>query len=679
MPWMTVNLTPGLNVELTPTANRSGYSASNLIRFKNGEAQKIGGWGRFYPSNLDGSPRATHARQDLLGNDHLVVGGTESLVDITNGSISDITPQRLTSDFTPDFSTTAGSSIVTISDPNVTAITEYDCVFFATPISVDGILLFGTKQVYKYIASGVYQIDAGSNGLAGVTNGGNVPSFTTHSGKPTVDVTFDNHGLSAGDDFVFPIPTTVSGVTISGRYSVLSVTSPSVFVISASSTASANTGPTYMNSGNAEIVYDISLGPTSSIGIGYGIGEYSAGEYGFGATVTEQTGTNITATDYTLDNWGELSMACPEGGGIYYWSYGSGFTNSSLISTAPRENNGIFVSIAQQMIIAYGSSDLATIGSYHDPLSVKWCDSEDFTTWIGTSTNQAGGYRISTGSKCVGGAATPYRNLIWTDLDLWAMDYIGSTLVFSFNKIGSNCGLIAKHAHAQLAGAVYWMTDAGFFSLNGESVTQMPCPVWDAVFQDLDLTNKDRCFAGSNTMFSEIWFFYPSKNGGGTCDRYAKINVMEGSWDIGNLQRNTWLDKSVVGLPISTTDAGIIYSHETGNDADTSPMNPSFTTGWMMIGDGEAISFIDRIFPDFKWGEYSGAQTSSIMITVYVVNYPGETPRTYGPYTVTQASRFVSKKCRGRQVMLKVESNDLGRFWRLGSVRLRYAPDGTGV
>lgn len=677
---MTITLTPGLNVELTPTANRGGYSSTNLGRFKNGMFQKLGGWTKFFGSNLDGIPKDSHARQDLKGNDHLVVGTTTNLFDIVNGSLYDITPQQLTTNPAPSFTTTAGSPIVTIIDGAVTAVTQFDCIFFNTPIAVDGLILHGPYQVSSYVSSGSYTIVAAGNALAGVTHGGHPPAFTVHSGRPDVDVSLAAHGLQVGGDIVFPIPTTVSGVTIQGRYVVQSVTSVDAFVITAANTATADTGPTYMNSGNAQIVYTIALGPTSAVGTGYGSGNYSDGQYGYGSVASEQTGAAITATDWTLDNWGELSIACPENGGIYYWGYGSGFGNSSLIVQAPQQSSGAFISIAQQMIIAYGATISADIGIYQDPLMVRWCDSEDFTTWVGTTTNQAGEYRIPTGSKCIGGAATPYRNLIWTDLDLWAMDYIGAQFVFGFNKIGSNCGLIGKHAHAQLAGVVYWMTDAGVFSLAGDTVTQLVCPVWDAIFQDLDLTNKSKCIVGSNTLFSEIIIFYPSKSGGlGYCDKYAKLNVAEGVWDIGNLQRNTWLDKSVVGLPVATTQGGAVYSHESGNDADQSPMNSSFETSWMIIGEGEEVSFVDRLFPDFKWGLYGGAQTASIQITFKVVNYPGETPKSYGPFTVTQATKFLSKRCRGRQMMVKVESNDIGSFWRVGAVKMRYSPDGRGV
>jgi hypothetical protein len=259
------------------------------------------------------------------------------------------------------------------------------------------------------------------------------------------------------------------------------------------------------------------------------------------------------------------------------------------------------------------------------------------------------------------------------------MTYIGASLVFGFNKIGANCGIIAKHAKAQLSGNVYWMGTSNFFALSGGGVQVIPCPVWDAVFQDLDTANAHLCHTGSNTSFSEIMFFFPSISGGtGTCDKYAKLNVAEGSWDIGYLQRNTWMDSSVVGLPVATNNSGSIFSHESGQDADGNPLNYFYETGWTYVDNGREISFIDRIYPDFKWGLFGGSEDASILVTIKTVNYPGETPISYGPFTVSKATQFISKRIRARQIMFRFEGNDMGSFSRLGLVRVRFSPDGRG-
>jgi hypothetical protein len=677
MPWVPIQLAPGLNVELTPTDLRGGYSSTSLGRFRAGRFQKMGGWTKYYPNLISGSPRATHAFQDLAGNDRVAIGGTTSLLDLTSGLLTDVTPQTVATTPTCSFTTTIGSPIVTIVDAGITNVTSYDAVYFRAPVSVDTIILHGVYQITTYLSAHSYSITAAKNGAAGVATGGAVPTFTATAGSANITVTFADHGLSAGDDIVFPVATTVGGISISGRYIAQSITSSSAFVITAANAAATTPGaPVAMNSGNAAFTYHIAIGPIAAGGA-YGTGNYGAGAYGLGAAVSAQTGTDITATDWTLDNWGELLVSCPDGGGIYYWGPASGFSNSSLISTGPYFNTGMFISNVQQMIIAYGSTIQAKIGIYHDPLRVKWCDSEDLTMWTPASTNQAGGYRISKGSKCVGGAATPNRNLIWTDLGLWAMDYIGSSLVFSMAEIASGCGLIAKHAHTTLGGVTYWWTKSGFWTLSGDLATQLPCPVWDAVFQDLDTNNLDRCHVGANSDHTEVWFFYPSKADAlGYCTRYAKVNVIEQTWDIGSMQRNTWLDRSVAGNPIATTEGGALYKHEDGYNADLAPLAPYFITSWIYVSEGQDCVFVDRIIPDLKWGEYAGLDGAVLQVTVYAVKYPGDTPKTYGPFTINKAKQYISKRFRARQVMLKIQSSDMDSFWRMGHFRVRCAADG---
>ena len=677
MTWSPIELLPGLNVELTPAALRAGYSAMDFGRWKAGKFQKLGGWTKYYPLSVGGYPRCSHAWEDLANNQRYGIGTTTELIDITNDKLTEVTPQTLTtSAANPNFTTTIGSNIVTVIDTSVTTITPSDSVLLNTPISVDGIILYGLFQIASYVSSTSYTIIAPSNALAGVSNGGAVPAFTTASGSSNVTVTFADHGLSVGGDIILPLATTVGGIVLQGRYVVTKVTDADNFVVISSVTASSTAGPTSMNSGHAGFLYYLTADPTP-VGGAYGTGTYGSGYYGTGQTASGQSGTKLTTTDWTIDNWGELLMASPVNGGLYYWGPSSGYGNVQLVGTAPPFNTGMFMSTTQQMIICYGSTVDGGIGVYQDPLLIRWCDVGDFFTWQGTTTNQAGQFRLSQGSRIIGGGATPTMNLIWTDQDLWEMTYIGSQFVFGFHKSGANCGLIAKHAWTSIGGSVYWMTPSAIFQLSGGAVSKVNCPIWDAIFQDLDTSNVDKCHAGSNSLFGEVEFYYPSLSGGlGICDKRATFNVDEGLWSLSSIQRNTWIDVSGAGNPISADNSGAIYQHETGNDADTSPMNPWFETGWIYINEGEDVSFIDRVFPDFKWGEYNGIDDANIQITVSVVKYLGDTPVTYGPFNMTKLTKFVSKRMRGRHVKFKVESNDMGSFWRIGHMRMRWMPDG---
>lgn len=681
MPFGSVKLIPGVNVERTPTLNEAGYSASQLIRWRDGLAQKYGGWEAFYPLALGGVPRDLHAWQDLNQVDRLAVGTTSQLAVITSGVVKDVTPQTLVSDFAPDFTTTIGSPVVEINDPNLTAVvTTFVSVLFNTPVSIDGIILSGLYPIETVTGATSYTIRAATNAVAGVISGGAVPAFATTSGSANVTVTLAAHGLSVTapeNTIVFPIPTTGNGVTIDGLYNAATISSVNAFIIQSNTQATA-TGSFSMNGGDVQLVYYIALGPPAA-GVGYGLGGYGTGGYGTGIAPSVMTGSPISTDDWTMDNWGQILLSCPMNGGIYYWDPTGGFLNGFLVSTGPVFNTGMFISTSAQILVAFGSTIAQQIGVLQDPMLVQWCDSGNFFDWTPSDTNLARNFRIPIGSRIVTGMAVSNQNLIWTDLDLWVMNFIGFPNVYGFNKIGAGAGAASMHSVQQLRGGVYWMGQSNFYRYAGSGVEVMECPVWDAVFQNLNTDFIQNVRAMPNTGFNEIGYFYPSlASVSGENDSYVKFNITEPSkpWDYGTLARSAWIDQSVLGPPISAVSSGVIYSQETGYDAAGQPMSWSFTTGNFRLAEGEDYVFVDQVRPDFKFGEFGQAQTAQIELTFNVSNFPGDTPTPYGPYTVDQSTQYISTRFQGGLMSITVSGNDLGSFARLGHVRFRYSPQG---
>ena len=684
MAFGSVTLIPGVNVERTPTLLQTGISSCQLIRYRDSLVQKYGGWQRFFSLVISGTPRDLHVWEDLTQLVHLLIGTTTTLGVLTDGNFTSITPQTLLSNCTPNFSTIINTPNVTVVDPNIDNVTIYDSVFFNTPVSIGGIILDGLYPISVTLGGDSYEITASSNATATVNNGGVVPVFTTINGVATVQVNLPVNGVTAsgaGNITVFSAPTTGNGVTISGDYTVNSIIDVNNFNITATNQATSG-GSFSMNGGNAQLLYYINLGPPT-VGIGYGVGGYGLGGYQLGqATTSPQIGTPITATDWTSANWGEIALACPFGGAIYQWDPTSGFSNAGLVPNAPTINGGIFVSTTAQLLVAWGSSIAEELGVLQDPLLVQWSTEGDYTDWVPTAANQAGNFRIPIGSKIMGGTATPVQNLIWTDLDCWAMNYMGPPLVYGFNQIGAGAGAISSHAMQQLRGNVYWMGQSNFYIYAGGGVAVIPCPVWDFVFQNLNTAYAQNVRSMPNTNFSEAGWLFPSlASTSGECDCYVKMNITEPNnpWDIGpstSLPRSAWIDESILGPPLSTSPAGLIYQQETTMDADGLPLMYSFTTGYFFLAEGEDFVFVDQIYPDFQWGFYGQSQNSTVMLAFNIVNYPGDTPVSYGPYSVTQATEYVSVRFRGRQMSITVASNDLGSFTRLGRVRYRWSQAG---
>jgi len=842
MPHAAVKLIPGVNQNETPALNQAGISVSNLIRFiydpqLGGLIQKLGGWTKYYPNPIPSIARALFGWEDTNAVTHLAVGmqnkpgtyGSELAV-ITNGTLVDITPQYVIDDAPPVASSTSGSPYIVITDTVVENITAYDSVYITTHIAIGGIVLFGIYPCDPngYIAGTSYTVgatDVLGNLLAATSTSSSptLPQFATTSGSNSVTVTLTNHGYSVGSTFPVLVTTVIGGITFYGNYVVQSVTSSSVFVINGSNLASSTTTG-YLNRGNAQYIYSYGIGAIPT-GTGYGIGGYGTGGYGTGTAVVPSTGYAVSATNWSLDNWGQVLISCPvdpvttltttstSGSGsiatlgysgtsyfipvgstvqvtgvtpntyngsalvvvpaasftgsitgstltvtssvtgpgiaigqaltgngvasnttilfgsgtswglsttlaspisgvamntispnavsvtstatgsmtvagtvtlnipeyqpIYQYDPNSGSPTATIIPQAPPVNDGFFVAMPQRQIIAWGS----TFTGIQDPLLIRWCDVNNYNSWIATVINQAGSYRIPKGSKIVGAIQASQQGLIWTDLAVWSMQYIGPPYVYSFNEIGTSCGLISRKAAASFNGVVYWMGKSQFFSLTGGGVTPVPCPLWDVIFQNLDFSNLDKIRVAVNSLFGEITWYYPTVNSG-EVNEYIKYNAYLQTWDFGTLARSAWIDQSVLGAPIGADPNSLyIYQHENSNgqvlfDADGQAMNSYFTTGYFTMSEADVKTFVDQVWPDMKWGLYNGTQNATINLTFNYVDYAGQTPQTTPTYALTQATQYVSPRFRGRLTSITLGSNDVGSFWRIGNIRYRLQPDG---
>lgn len=689
MPHQALKLIAGVDQNKTLALNEAAISYSNLVRFvpdRNniGLVQKLGGWTQFYTSPIGSVVRSLLAWEDINANAWLAVGAETSLSVIVNGALKNITPQTTTVNIAVSFTTAAGSSTVTVNATG-SGLDAYDTVDLRTQVSVGGLVLFGT---YPVIPVGANQFQITARTVLGdpqaatstVTGGGAVPSFATTSGSATISVTLANHGLSEGSTFPVLVSTTVGGVTLYGNYYVNSVTSSSVFKITASSSATSTTSGGE-NGGNARFIYYNGIGPLQA-NAGYGVGGYGTGGYGTGAPSPGVPGTPITATDWTLDNWGETLIACPLNGPIYQWSPTTNDPIATIISDAPTVNQGSFIAMPQRQVIAWGS----TFNGIEDPLLVRWSDVNDYTSWIAAITNQAGSYRIPKGSRIVQGIQGAQQGLLWTDLGVWAMQYVGQPYVYQFNELGTGCGLIGRRAAGSMGGVVYWMGQSQFFMLSGSGVEPIACPIWDVIFQDLDTNNLDKIRIAPNSRFNEVAWFYPTKSNGGEINAYVKYNIGLRQWDFGSLSRTAWINESVLGPPIGAGvlpggTGNFIVQHETSTDAvnasnEPSPIMASFQTGYFALSEADVKMFIDQVWPDMKWGYYGGSQNATVNLTFYATDYPGSTPYSYGPYTLTQGTQFITPRFRGRLVSIKVESEDLGSFWRIGNIRYRIQQDG---
>lgn len=660
---------PGINVEATPLLNESGWSLSQFVRFFQGYLQKLGGWLRLISTPILGTARALLGWEDAVSNQYIAIGSEQAFEIYFSGALYNVTPVEQTDTISPSFSTVMGSPLVTVTDAGNPA-EQNNFIIIENPIAVGGLVLQGTYQIIDITDVNNFRIRAASNATATVNNGGAAALFTTVNTSTSVQVTLANHGLLPGGVYTVYIQTTVATVVLFGAYIVNTVIDANNLTITASSAANASTTGSE-NGGNVSIQFLLDSGPASSSSQGglYGEGGYGLGTYGIGSSETF-----IPARLWSFGYWGTDIVASFTGGSVYTWISESGLIGNpaTIINTAPvKINAGIFTAMPQQQVVALGAS----VGSGSDPdqMLVRWSDVGDNTDWTASATNQAGSFRIPRGAHIAGGMQGPQSALVWTDVGLWLMQYIGFPLVYGFLEIGQGCGLIAQNARGALAGKVYWMSYNGFFVYDGNSVQAVPCPVWDIVFQNLNTLQAAKIIACPNSYFNEISWCFPSATGSGENDTRVTLNVVDGTWTFdpaGAIVRTAWLDQSAISVPLGVDGGGLIQQHEFSTDADGQAMVSYAQSGFSKIADGQEYTFLERLIPD------AILQSCTLQITLYFQDYPNGPITTKGPLSYTAAVKYLIVRGRGRFVSIRVGSVDLGSFWRLGEMLYFGSPAG---
>ena len=646
-------------------------------------------------SFTNGSPTVVTAAVAPTLDTSVVFYGTSLPTGVTQGTTYYAQPLTATT-FNISTTTSASGTLTLVNTTSTGTGTVYTpnqlrdgfSSWIKTPISISNLIVSGVYSIQTYTASlyfNVYTIDVGIAATS-TTSISTLPEFDPDSGFSTIVVTQANHPYQDGFTATFLTSTTSAGVTIYGNYFTTYISSTQ-YQITASSAATSNTA-FLMNLGSAQFDYYYNI-PSSFAALGYGSGGYGEGGYGAGIKISYPSAPTITTTNWTINNFGEILTANVQNGEIYYWSPTTNTTTMFLLETAPTANTGHFIAMPSRQVVAYGS----TVTGIQDPLLIRWSDAGDATVWQASANNQAGSFRLAEGSAIVGGIQASQQALIWTDLALWAMQYIGYPNVFGFNKLADGVGLIAQKAVGILGRAAYWMSPGGFNVLAEGGPQDMACPVWDQIFQNLNTSldpngypysNLIQC--ATNSIFDEVMWFYPSTNSTYN-DSYVKYNTLTQAWDYGTLDRVAWCDQSVLGPPLGADSDGYIWQHEIGYNAGNSPMVSSFETGYMQLNDADNLIFIDQIWPDFKWQtteqQSTGSATSATMyLTFYGADYPGDTPVQYGPYEMNSTTQYLSVRIRNRLLRISCSTANANgvalnnTFFRIGALRYRAQLDG---
>ena len=614
MPLQKIQFAPGVDKEGTEYTADSGWFDSDKIRFRKGRPEKIGGWTKLNTTAFLGVCRSIFAWASLESVKYIGLGTNLKFYVVEGVNPNDITPIRST--------TSAG-----------------DVTFAAT------------------------------------------------NGSSTITVTDTGHGASQNDFVTFSDAASLGGNIIAAvlnqEYQVAAVSSANAFTITAKDTSGSTVTANASDSGNGGSstvgAYQITTGLTDYVSSpGWGSNPWGDGTWGSGSAL----GVSGQLRLYSQDNFGEDLIFNVRDGGIFYWDESGGLsargvniTALSGASNCPTIAAQVLVSDNDQHVIAFGANTLGSANQ--DPLLVRWSDQESAADWTPTATNTAGGVRVNSGSKIVGAVQTRQEILIWTDVSVHSMRFVGAPFIFQFTTISSDVSMISPNAAVNARGNVYFMDKTGFYIYNG-AVQQIPCSVQDYVLSNMDMTQAFKVFAAENNAFSEIIWFYPVADGSDSeVSNYVSYNYAENLWSVGTLARGAWLDSGVLDGPIASStitssDNNYIYNHEDGYDDDGSAMTAYIESGDLEIGDGNNFMLIDRVVPDFT---FSGA-SPEVTMTIKGSDYPLESPSSLATATITSSTKQANVRARARHTVLRLESSSAGYGWRLGGFRFGIRQDG---
>ena len=493
--------------------------------------------------------------------------------------------------------------------------------------------------------------------------------FITTASSSIVTAIHTAHGVGESGEYVF-IGTatttdqagvtgtfTYNGLTFGGEYVVTTVIDDNTYSFAASGTATAaGTG------GGTGRVFRYELNPGQQDGVtafGYGAGPYGEEAYG----TPRSTGLPLSPRIWQLDVWGENLLAMFKNGSLYEWDVDGG-KRAEVVANAPTDNLGFFVTAERQVVV---------VGANGNPRNVAFSDQEDNTDWTATATNQAGDFVLQAGNQLITGRRMRGGvNLIFADTEAFTQRYTADRFVFAFERAGSGAGLIAPNAVVEFEGVMYWMGNRGFYAFNG-FVQEMPAvgDIRDYVFGDINESQKEKCWAGTDAQNRIIWFAYPSA-ASTEIDRYVIFHVREGVWATGEWpsSRTAWADADVFSNPIAAGFDGYLYQHNVGDDGDGTAIEKSLEAAPIDMDKGNSRFDLSGVIPDMK------DQAGTVEMTLLCRDKPNSDVEEFGPYDLDPDTERVDIRADGRQAGMRLVSNEMGGRFRLGEIRIDVDPSG---
>jgi len=727
------NFLPGIDKQDTTAGAENRWIDSDNVRFRYGLPEKVGGWSSLISDSITGVARKLHAFVDLNGNRYVALGTDKFLLLYFEGQLHDITPLK---------ATLSSSTISTVNNNPVCTITtstshnlEPGDIVLLDSVTLPGGTGFSASdfedklfQVTSVPTPTTFTITQSSNAGATVSTGGSIAVKPYEKVGPAAQSYGYGFGISQWNGSVPGAATSTLNGSLSANSAGTGGVGTNVTLASTANFSSA--GRILVES---ELISYASVSSPNLQSIVRNVDGTDNAAHNTGVTATDATnfsdwGEAVLASEVTLepglwslDNFGQVLIATIANGKTFTWNAGAAAplttrasTSTSGFSTAsnPTASRLTLVSPTTRHLCHFGTETTIGDTTTQDDMFIRFSNQEDINDYTATSINSAGDFRLQDGTKIVGAIKAKETILVFTDNALYTMKFVGAPFTFSFEQVGTNCGLIGKNAVVEVDGAAFWLSPNGFFLFDG-TVKSLPCSVEDFVYDNFDTTKGQQVIAGINNLYTEVIWYYPS-SGANYNDKYVVFNYGEpmkgGVWYTGTEARTSWIDAIVYPKPFATKydssasgtfpvvigEDGLgqtkFFEHEVGTDQVNEDGSTTAVTSFIKSYDidieqrqrsargqpaglklaGETFLAIRRFVPDFK------TLDGNAKVSLAVKRYPqqSDTATSLSPFTIDSTTDKKDTRARGRFVNLKIENDSNGESWRFGTFRLDVQPDG---
>lgn len=259
--------------------------------------------------------------------------------------------------------------------------------------------------------------------------------------------------------------------------------------------------------------------------------------------------------------------------------------------------------------------------------------------------------------------------------------FVGGTATWAFDTVTDRTTVMSSRSIAMGRNdTAYWMGTDGFYMYNGTVNELANTANLDWVFDNVNMTERQKCFAFCNTRHGEVWFCFPF--GTATeCTHAAIFNYRTNTWydtelphsgRAGALSPGTYSNPIMGGVDATTTGTYRIWEHEKGNDeqrgseivAIRSYIESADVT--LLTGQQPSNKTISctAVEPDVKQeGDMTLTITGNANAMAPAVDAPAIT---FSPGPVDAADQILRPKVERRQMRFRWESNVAGGYYELG-------------